>query len=84
MPPLPPDREEGWETWLRELGLWDDTHTEERAYCQYLTFSCVKFGAAPQEVWPKLFEAGRSMHKVGMREYGMCIAAVATRAAALM
>ena len=31
-----------------------------------------------------LFEAGHSMRKVGMREYGMCIAAVTTRAAALM
>ena len=55
MPPLPPDREEGWEAWLREFDLWDDTHTEERAYRRYLTFSRVKFGAAPRDVWPKLF-----------------------------
>ena len=29
-------------------------------------------------------EVGRSMRKVGMREYGMCTAAVTTRAAVLV
>ena len=55
MPPLPPNRKEGWEAWLQEFGLWDDTDTYERVYHRYLTFSQVKFGAAPREVWPKLF-----------------------------
>ena len=54
-PPLPPDREDGWRDWLREFGLWDDTHTEQQAYKRYLTFSRIKFGAAPREMWAKLF-----------------------------
>ena len=54
-PPLPVEREEGWQAWLREFDLWDPTHTEQRAYKRYLTFSRIRFGAAPREVWAKLF-----------------------------
>ena len=49
------EREEGWSELLQEFGLWDPMHTEAQAYRRYFTFSRIKFGAAPWEMWGKLF-----------------------------
>jgi hypothetical protein len=41
------NKEEGWQGFLRQWGLWDERLTERDAYLRYLRFKDVTFGEAP-------------------------------------
>ena len=59
MRPKPPEpvveKEEGWQTWLADHGILDESMEEERAYRRYLLFKDVKFGIVPCSEWWKYF-----------------------------
>ena len=55
IPPLPPDREDGWEEWLARHRLRDPGHDEATAYRRYLTFSRLRFEVVPEHEWHRYF-----------------------------